>query len=296
MDRRAVRRDCEGRLGNVGNSNTSAINNAGSFVLNTGGTVNLGPNASPGLFTNNTGGIFQANGTAFVRLTVAGGTLTGSGTINALASSSVVIGSGGRLAPGNSPGTITIGGGLDIGGTLELDIANGGGNNSNGSTTPGVGFDTITVSPPPSTPNTSTNVTIRTATTNFVLKTGDANQAAFNANIMFWNTQQKWAFLRTTNGAIIFKDANDNVVASPVAATVALLDSNGGSLSIANYPNSSWMFEDVVASDNTFNRQFNLVWNPVPEPTTWIGISTTAMIALGWFRQKRKVNEVIPYF
>jgi hypothetical protein len=251
---------------NVGNSNTSAINNAGSFSVVAGGTVNLGTNASPGLFTNNTGGIYQINGTTNTRLTAAGGTITGSGTINALAATSVFLQPGSTLAPGNSPGLIIVGGGLDAGGTLELDISSGGpNNNSNGSgtTTPGTGFDTIQVRPPATTPNTPTNSTVRVSQMQNNLKSANTSAANFAAD-PFWAVQQKWTIMSTTNGAINLLDANNMPLPSGTIAMANIYTADNNIINFQTYyPNASFTYELLV---NGPGNNLNLVWTPVPEP------------------------------
>lgn len=278
----------------VGNLNTSSSTNQGTWTVGTtstqGGTVTVGTEANPGTLTN-IAGTFSLNGTANARTTLSGGVLTGQATINGTAAAGLTV-TGGILAPGNSPGQITIGGGLDIGGTLELDIQAGGGNNSNtqGSTTPGTGFDTIRVQPPPNT-STPSGVTIRTAATSFRLLTGNASQSAFNAD-PFWTTTQRWAIIRTSSnnsGSVTFRDAGNNVQTLPVTATVSLFNADG-SLSLnptLQYPNGSFFYAEGPALDVNFNRQVDLVWTPVPEPGSVIGILACATVTGLGFRRRR---------
>jgi PEP-CTERM motif len=265
----------------VGNNSVSNVTNSGEFQVNATAVLNVGTLATPGTYTNN-GGTFTLNGTANSSVMVSGGRLTGSGTINALNSTSVVIGSGGTLAPGNSPGQIVIGGGLDVGGTLEIDIAAGGGNNSNttgNNTTPGSGFDTIRVQPPPSN-NTTTNATIRTQSTKFKLMTG--NTLANFGSDSFWNMTQRWRFMNTTNGVIVLVDGNNNTLPSTgVLANVSLYTTDNLINPIdftQNYSQGSFTYEILV---NGNGNDLNLVWLPVPvpEPTTILGIAGLGLIA-----------------
>jgi fibronectin-binding autotransporter adhesin len=283
----------------VGNLNTSSSTNQGTWTVGTiatqGGTVTVGTTANPGTLTNSAG-TFTLNGTANARTTVSGGRLTGQATINGTAASGLTL-SGGILAPGNSPGQITIGGGLDIGGTLELDIQSGGGNNSNtqGTTTPGTGFDTIRVQPPPET-NTASNVTIRTAATNFRLLTGNGSQSAFNAD-PFWTTSQRWAIVRTTStnsGSVTFLDGSNNVQTLPVSATVSLFNADG-TVSLnptLQYPNGSFFYAEGPALDVNFNRQVDLVWTPVPEPGSVIAMLAFATATGTGLRRRRGATAV----
>ncbi|MFO0935041.1 MAG: PEP-CTERM sorting domain-containing protein [Gemmataceae bacterium] len=278
---------------NVGNSSTSTITNDGSLTVGTaatqGGTINVGDTsntANLGKITNNNGS-FTLNGTANARVDIVGGTLSGSGTINALPGTSVVIGAGGKLSPGNSPGQITIGGGLDVRGQLEMDISNGGGsNNSNasgGNQTPGSGFDTILVRPPTGS-STTTSATIHTSTS-AVLKSANANQSSFNSDT-FWASTQRWTFLTTTNGTIQFLNDSDNVVGSPISIGVTVLDANGNTLNLSQYPNSSWLLE--IVSVSLSSEKLNLVWTPVPEPTLVLALSSAGFAVGGWLVRRKR--------
>jgi fibronectin-binding autotransporter adhesin len=293
---------------NIGNSSASAFNNSGIFSIGSqstpGGQLNIGPNGNPGLFTNNTGGIFYLDGTANTRVTVAGGTLTGSGTINALAGAGLVIGPNGTGSPGHSPGQIVIGGGLDVGGTLEIDIANGGGNNSNttGSTSPGTGFDTFTVKPPPNT-NAATDALVRATPTKFRLNTGNTSQSQFNGD-SFWTVPQRWAFLRTTAanpGVIKLLDINGNMlstVTNLVTADVRLFNANGTVEFDPHiqYPGGVFYYEFATPGDNLFAQQLDLVWSPVPvpEPATVLAIGAVGMVLAGMRKKsgRRQPAEV----
>lgn len=287
---------------NVGNDNNSSIINSGNInVQTTGsgtGTINVGSNSSRGTLTNLNGTV-TLNGVANSRVLINGGTLTGAGTINALSSAgnaaSVVIGSSGRLSPGNSPGQITIGGGLDVGGQLELDISSGGGNNNsntNGNTTPGSGFDTIQVRPPANEPLNTTTATIRTAATSYRLKTANSSQSQFN-NDAFWNTAQSWTILRTTLGGtngsgIILLDENNNSLTGTVDVTskVELFDtSERAILFLSEFPYGNFTLS-INGGTAGFDGGLQLNWQPVPEPMTILGASFGLLVSIAAVRKK----------
>jgi fibronectin-binding autotransporter adhesin len=291
---------------NVGNSAASALTNNGTFALGTaaspGGTLTVGTTALPGLVTN-AGGTLTVNGTVNGRVDVTGGRLGGGGTINALPGASVVIGSGGTLAPGNSPGVITIAGGLDIQGALELDISQaGGGNNSTGAPNtpgpgrPGTGFDTVTVKPPPVAPAAPTNVAIHTASATFRLLTADANQAAFNADTAFWGTTRSWAFIRTTDtnpGVIQLLDGSGTAQNGQVAALVRLFDAAGSNefTTTQQYPGGGFHYEVGPSLENGFAQELDLVWSPVPVPEPAAVLAAAAgLLALTRLRRRAAVT------
>lgn len=154
-------------LGEVNVGTTSTVNGgtanvAGNLYVNTPGAITLTGdlnvnNGTPlGTATagnvNVSGGLARVNGTANVTGVVnvgATGTLGGTGTVNTAA---VNIVAGGSLAPGSSPGTLTINGPLNIaaGGILAYELGPVAGPNDltvvNGATTVG-GAVTLNVSP-----------------------------------------------------------------------------------------------------------------------------------------------------
>lgn len=297
---------------NVGNSAQSEVNNAGTFTLVSGGVVNVGLNdASRGIFTN-TSGTTTINGTLNGRTTISGGVLTGSGTINSgvvsgTSLTALVMTSNGRLAPGNSPGQITIGGGLVFeGGTVDLDIHSGSGsNNSNGSTgasgTPGLGFDTINVQPPTGT-TAASNAEFNVRATSFKLRTANNSTTLPFASDTFWNNgtvgfKQRWRILTTTNGQVKLLDSNGTllnpgglILEGIIPANVELFASNDLDLSspinyLQTYNNGNFTYE-VLGSSTA--QSLNLVWNPVPEPVTIIGLSLIVFSGYGFLKKRNK--------
>ncbi|PWJ84636.1 outer membrane autotransporter protein [Pseudaminobacter salicylatoxidans] len=107
------------------------IGGIGSFAKSGAGTLILNGNSAgfSGAATVH-GGVLSVNGTLGGTMTVlAGGALGGSGTVGAGAGSLVTVASGGRLAPGNSIGTLTVAGNLLLhpGSIYEVEIAGNGG-------------------------------------------------------------------------------------------------------------------------------------------------------------------------
>jgi hypothetical protein len=274
---------------------TNVINTNGDITFTAGSTTTV-PNATT---WGGTGSLTVANGATLIinpamtinkPSTLLQGSLIGEGNYNSL----VTAPSGSRIAPGNSPGTITIAGGLDIGGTLEMDISSGGSNNStsSGNTSPGSGFDTIIVSPSPSTPNTPTNAIVRQAAQIRVIAL-DANLATD-----FWSDPlgQKWLFVQATNGQIQFStgDAGDpiSVIPNPPIPNVTLIDSTTGNPINyqALYPTSSFSYERIADGSG---ENLNLVWSPVPEPATVFAVTfAIALAARPWRRGNRPLSNI----
>lgn len=121
-----------------------AIDTQGDAALRAGADIVIGDPATPALSANikaanlemTAGGriIKNANSSIAADLTMNGGTLGGSGTIDG----DVVLGGDAKLAPGSSPGSLTITGDLTLGAGTSTDIELWG-------ATPGTGFDTVSV-------------------------------------------------------------------------------------------------------------------------------------------------------
>jgi PEP-CTERM motif len=253
----------------------------------------------PGATFNPTGGLTVASGASFTANGTTNGTtvtvlnngsITGSGTINGTVTNAVTIQPGGKLAPGNSPGQIVIGGGLDVGGILEIEISSGGGNNSNttGNTTPGQGFDTVQVTPPPSN-NVPTKAVVRTGTSAVRVRTANTNQTAFNGDT-FWGTTKRWQVMSTTNGGIELRDENNVLLGNFYTANAELYDPSGTTLfnPYSQYPHSSFSYE-ILANGN--GALLNLVWSPVPEPATVLAVASIGL--LGVYRLRRRRVAVV---
>jgi hypothetical protein len=275
-------------------SNTFTVN--GSTSLRQAG--NDGPVVVQGLTTLNStlnvvsGNRFTANGGIAVgsggvlrvnqptngitgnTIVQSGGRMTGVGQLNGSLLNTVRVLPGGILSPGNSPGQITIGGGLELLGTLEVEISNGlGGPN----TTSNGGFDTVRVVPPPNDPN-PTDTIIRIADVVVRLLTGNTSQTAFQQD-NFWVSSRRWAVVNNTNGLVRVVDPVGNPVALPAAANFNLLSPDGQTTidPYLSYPNSSFTFDVVISGQAS---RLDLVWTPVPEPTTLL--APLALLSLAW--------------
>lgn len=156
--------------------------------------------------------------------------------------------------------------------------------------------------PPPSN-NTTTNATIRTATTTFKLLTANRitedlvnfpNQPSFANNAAFWGTTEKWRIMNTTNGSIQLRDANNLLLAnSGVPASVQLfaIDDPAQTNPInfsATYPTSSFSYEITV---NGAGNDLNLVWNPVPEPMTILGLAAGGLVFFRCLCRKKGMGQ-----
>ncbi|MGL6076265.1 MAG: beta strand repeat-containing protein [Fimbriiglobus sp.] len=275
-----------GTTSNFGNTATSTIANAGAFTL--AGTLNLGPAATPGLLT--TTSLATINGTANARTTIqSGGIVGGAGRINGVTQ----VLTGGRLSPGNSPGQITIGGGLDVGGGLEIEIA--GGTNPNNSTTvgntsPGGGFDTVKVEPPPTNINSATNIIIRAALTTVRLGANDLNVTGSP----FWraNAGQRWSIASTSNGSITLQngvpgDPPSTPLTMPYPAVVDIYDLQNPNNPPINYTGFGIFNYEIITVGNSGagQQRLDLVWTPVPEPTTMLGVSLLSLLGVAGLRK-----------
>jgi hypothetical protein len=104
---------------------------------------------------------------------------------------------------------------------------------------------------------------------------GAANDTFAN-DAAFWGTMQKWRIMNTTNGIIELRDgANQPLPNVGVAAAVQLYAIDDPTQQspinlLATYPNASFTYE-LLGSGST--REMNLVWNPVPEPTSLLALA-----------------------
>ncbi len=102
--------------------NQNSLNNAGT-ILNEGtfdfqvGSSNL---LKDGQYTQTAGQTIVNGHVTTLVMDIQGGSLSGSGTIDA----DVMVGPAATLTPGNSPGTLSITGNLDLSGLLAIEIAN----------------------------------------------------------------------------------------------------------------------------------------------------------------------------
>lgn len=97
-------------------SNEGSLSNAGSLTVGSTGTV-----SGLGSFAQSAG-VTQVDGTmtqSFIE--IAGGVLKGTGVLSS--GNTIVIGAGANVAPGNSPGTLTLDGDVSFAGELNVELA-----------------------------------------------------------------------------------------------------------------------------------------------------------------------------
>jgi hypothetical protein len=272
--------------GTLSVSGATTISNLNTLSIQASTTL-----SGAGALTVNTGGVLQVNGLVS-KVSTVNGRLTGAGTVQGTVASAVNISPNGTLAPGNSPGQITISGGLEIGGTLEMDIHQGGSNYSNGPSgpsLPGTGFDTIRVQPPPTNPTATTNATIRTSSFQVRLLTANTSQSAFESD-NFWDGIRRWAMVQSTTGTIQLRDASNNLQTSPLLITsqVQLFNPEGTiPLNFQTlYPNGSFYLDVKAADYSGYQNQLDLIWNPVPGPATILGFAVGVGVLVSRVRRR----------
>jgi autotransporter-associated beta strand protein len=169
----------------------------GNSVTGSGGLVRVQNGATASNVTITNGGIAETNGT-ITTLALNGGTLRGAGTV----SGAVAVGTNDIIAPGNSPGLLTVGSlSFDAGGRYSFELRDAAG-------AAGVGYDSI---------NDLGNLSI-TATPgaqfNIALTTlNGANQPGLASN---FNSAQSYSFVlaHTANGVTGFDPAAFSIDAS----------------------------------------------------------------------------------
>ena len=177
---------------------TGAITLTGNNTYSGGTTI-----ASGTLLVNNTSGSGTGSGTVEV---AAGGKLGGSGRI----AGAVNISTGGLLAPGNSPGNLTLDSGLTIAGgaTYLWELA------ALSTANPGTTFDTLTL--------TAGDATISGA----ILQ---LNLGAYApGNLPFWQTNQTWSGILNNTGTGALTGSFAAIDNSPWSALGAFTTSNVG--------------------------------------------------------------------
>ncbi len=194
------------------------ISGSGSVrQLGTGVTTLTGAHTYTGGTTVSSGGLL-VNGTLASGVTVSGGTLGGSGTIHG----ATLIQSGGILAPGNSPGTLTFGNGLTLAGTYLWELG--------GLSTEGVGtnFDQIRV----------TGGAVDLTGASLSLSLGDFAPSAD----AFWTSNRSWAILDATGASSVagtFAITNDQSVWSEWGSFSTVTTSTGVDLQWSAIPEPS---------------------------------------------------------
>ncbi|QYM79508.1 autotransporter-associated beta strand repeat-containing protein [Horticoccus luteus] len=229
--------------GTLSTGHNSALG-SGSAIVNSGGTLAVG------------GGLTVAN-----NINVAsGGTLTGgaasvfTGTISGTGSlgGTVTIGSGGSLAPGNSPGNLTVANGgtltFDSGSTFnwQLDSLT---DNTGG--TAGSNWDLITLSSGAS-----------LIATSGLLAPEFIDPAVAPGSNAFWNSNHSWTIVANGSGGSIT-----------------------GSFTINN---SSWSSYGSFSTSGSGSNSQILTWtaSAIPEPSTYAALLGGAM--LGWVAIRRR--------
>lgn len=238
---------------NTDSNFTGSIAGDGGLVKTGTGVLALGGTHTYSGETEVTGGELKLTGTvANSAFTVAGGTLSGTGTTGAL-----TIANGGTFAPGNSPGTLHSGNTTWAGGGNYLwEI-----NDATGSAGSDPGWDFANI-------NGVLSLTA-TAESKFTLQLVSltlANTAGFAAN---FNPAENYSFtIASASGGITgFNSSYFAINAS--GFTNAL---NGGTWSVAQN-----------------GQNVDLVFTAIPEPSTYAALLGLAALALaGWRRTRRR--------
>ena len=230
-----------GTLGGTGNTLTSTAAydlQAGTVNANLGGSIGVNKTTAGTLFVN--GSLAAASA-----VIVNAGTLGGNGTIGG----SLTVNSGGTLAPGNSPGIITVGTlVLNAGSTTVLEI--------NAATSRGTSFDGIDI----------------TATTGTTLTYGGNLTFSFGNGAPFANSSTLDLFNFTT-GTFASNFAN-------VTST--------GTLYSGTWTNNSGTWS-LSSGGQTLNfAQATGDLSVVPEPGTWALLAFSLTTALVFRRRRRR--------
>jgi autotransporter-associated beta strand protein len=241
-----------GRLTLTGTATTgpAAVASGAIVDIDAGATLNGTTN-----FVVLNGGLVNLRGT-IARFTGINGTVEGDGTIQGGGS----LGTTGKFAPRDpsfKPGQITIAGGLEVRGQLEIDISRDGQNNSNGNSTPGTGFDTIPVTPPASDPSAVTNATLY-ATMRVTLRATNTDLTS-----TFWQSSKTWTVMSTTNGRFLTPDG------LPPASGISLLTDLDSPVATSAFGSFSFQIEALSPTQ----ENLNVVWTPVPEPVSFVWLA-----------------------
>jgi len=222
---------------------TGTDNYSGGTIINGGKLVAGSAGAlGTGTVTINGGSLGIANSAVIlnsISFGAGGGTLGGNGTIG----SNITVGSNIKLAPGNSPGTLTFTGALTwaAGGSYNLEIVSAAGN------VPGTSYDTIVIA--------STGSLTITAPTggkfNLSLLSLSSPSTAGNLGDFNSNTSYSWQIASSTNAIAGFTPGAFN------------LDTTG-----FTNPLSGGVFNLSLGGPGG-NTALFLNFTPVPEPSTW---------------------------
>lgn len=170
-------------------------------------------------------------------LTVAGGTLAGSGSI----ARDVIVSTAGYVAPGSSVGELTISGNVTFDGVYQWELAS---LVDNGSGTPGVDWDVITLS------GGSLTGTDPTISLTGLAPSGDA----------FWTSSHVWT-----------------TVADAGSITLA----GGG---VIGYTPGEFGNFGVQWGGSPGNLQLQLTWTPIPEPGAFmlLALGLSGLLVYAW--------------
>ncbi|MBU3664628.1 MAG: hypothetical protein FGM15_01940 [Chthoniobacterales bacterium] len=250
-----------------GNS-SGAISGAGSLAKNSAGTLTLSGTSTYSGATTVSGGTMVVNGAvnSSIFTVESGATLGGSGSIGGL-----IVGSGGTISPGNSPGTQTIAGNAtwDGGGNYNWQI-----HDATGAAGSSTGWDLINITG-------ALDLTGLSDTNKFNINlwslsgvSPDTNGNAVNFTAPTNKlTTYTWTILNAAGGINGFNSTNFNL-------NVAAFNGTGGFLN----PLGEGSFY-LVQNGNNLDLKFGII----PEPGTW---AAAAMLLGGagfvrWRRSKK---------
>jgi T5SS/PEP-CTERM-associated repeat protein/autotransporter-associated beta strand protein len=219
----------------------------GTLVADAANALGTGPVTLSGGRLVTASGITLNNPLSFS----AGGTLGGSGAWGA----PITVGSGGHLAPGDSPGVLTFTAGLSLasGGYLDFEVQSATG-------TAGFGYDLLSISGAP------LNISA-TSASRFTLKVISLNSSALPGNVTDFSSANAYSWTIASSAVGITGFSADKFLIDTSLFTNPL---GIGSFSL------SQMGPDLVLS-----------FTPVPEPETYM-LMFGGLAAVAWnFRRKR---------